>query len=643
VVATCRIEEMKDVLKAFIAHPRVARETLVRFDRAAVKEMIGGMLALADPPVALVDFVAEESRGNPFFIAEYLRSSIEAGVLRRDAAGRWRMAFVGEWADLRERVEAPPTIAAVVALRIKDVDQSALGVLAAAAVLGREFDVELVARTANCDTSTVLSAYAILSPRRILEEDGSGTSRFAHDKLREIAYAGIGPEARTELHRRAVAALEERYAGRDLTPYWGELGYHHAKAGAFALAADYYQQAGRSAQNAYANRDALRFLQLALEQLEGGRGQRTELTDAEVAVHEDIGDVLLVLGKPQEARASLERALVAATGQAKPIDKARRRRKIAQTWEREHRHDEALGAYARAEEALEQTPAAESEAREWWNEYVQIQVDKAWDLYFSARVEELAALVERVRPAVIGHASPAQKTRFLQGLVQAASKRDRMRINDETLEHSRAQLEAATQCNDLRELANARFTRAFVLSMRGLQEDSEPLFLAALDDARRLDDALLQARVEAYYAIVHRRLGRQEEARAAAERLLAFTEERKMYDYVGVAHANLAWCGWRTESGADVEHHAREALRAWDKLRPAYIYPLQWLARMPLAAWLHAKNRIDESLENCRLMLADPQHLLPEELATAIERAVTPRGGRNLAAVMEIARSHQFL
>src|SRR5262252_2437975 len=108
-----------------------------------------------------------------------------------------------------------------------------------------------------------------------------------------------------------------------------------------------------------------------------------------------------------------------------------------------------------------------------------------------------------------------------------------MRINDETLEYSRAQLEAAAQCNDLRELATARFTRAFVLSMRGLHEESEPLFLAALDDARRLDDAILRARVEAYYAIVHRRLGRLTEARTAAERLLTFAEERKMHDYVG--------------------------------------------------------------------------------------------------------------
>ena len=364
--------------------------------------------------------------------------------------------------------------------------------------------------------------------------------------------------------------------------------------------------------------------------------------ESEVAVHEDIGDVLLVLGKPQEARASLERALLHSNGRARPIDKARRRRKIAQTWEREHRHVEALGAYALAEEALEQTPANEGEAGWWWNEYVQIQVDKTWDLYFSARVEELAALVERVRPTVIEHASPAQKARFLQGLVQAASKRDRMRINDETLEHSRAQLEAATQCKDLRELANARFTRAFVLSMRGLQEESEPLFLAALDDAHRLDDALLQARVETYYAIVHRRLGRQAEARSAAERLLAFTEERKMHDYVGVAHANLAWCEWRA-GGDDVERHAREALASWDKLRPAYVYPLEWLARMPLAAYLHAKGRTDESLENCRLMLHDPQQLLPDELAAAIERTLTRPDDQGLAAIIEMAWSFQFL
>ncbi|HEX7672074.1 MAG TPA: hypothetical protein VF395_20910, partial [Polyangiaceae bacterium] len=236
-----------------------------------------------------------------------------------------------------------------------------------------------------------------------------------------------------------------------------------------------------------------------------------------------------------------------------------------------------------------------------------------------------------------------QRAKFLQGMVQAAVKRDRFRIGDETLEYSRAQLEAASQCSDIRELATARFTLAFVLVMRGFDEEAEPLFVAAINDARRMDDALLRTRFESYHAILLRRLGRLVEARKAAESLLAYAEERTMLDYVGVAHANLSWCAWRTDRHTDALSHANEALAAWDKLRPGYVYPLQWLARMPLAACLQAASRTDEAVEHWGLMLQDPQQRLPDELETAIERTLALRDGPSLAGVLEAASRHRFL
>jgi serine/threonine protein kinase len=641
IVATCRVEQMGEGLRALATKPRTVTEALPLFDRAAIRQMVGGMLALPEPPESLVDFVKEESRGNPFFISEYLRAAIDAGLLRRDAAGRWRLAFAGESAELRERVMPPATIAAMVALRLKDLDPNATEILSAAAVLGREFDVEMVARIANRDAATVLSAYAVLSPRHILEENGSGVSRFAHDKLREIAYASLNSDVRGELHRRAAMAIEERHAGRDLRPYLGELGYHHSKAGASEEGASYYERAGRAAQEAYANRDAARFYQLALEQL-GRLDASPELEAHQQYVRERAGDTLLISGRPAEARAMFESALASPTAASTSAETARRRRKLAQTWEREHSHVEALRVYALAEEGLGEPTNLGEGPPDWWHEYVQIQVDKAWALYFLARVEELSSLVERFRPAVLSKGTPAQKARFLVTLVQAASKRDRFKINDETLDVAHSLLEAAGQCDDPKELATARFTSAFVLMMRGLDEDAEPLFVAAIHDAKRMDDAMLRIRSQSYYSIVQRRLGRLTEAQETAERLLADAEEREMLDYVGVAHANLAWCARQRDDHADVERHATAALAAWEKLLP-YIYPLQWLARLPLAVHFHSNNRMDRALEQVARILVDPQHSLPDELQLAIERSLSARDAQSFRDVTEAAERYRFL
>jgi hypothetical protein len=66
-------------------------------------------------------------------------------------------------------------------------------------------------------------------------------------------------------------------------------------------------------------------------------------------------------------------------------------------------------------------------------------------------------------------------------------------------------------------------------------------------------------------------------------------------------------------------------------LPPAYVYPLQWLARMPLAAHFVASSRTDEALTQWQLLLDSRQHLLPDPLRAAIECALLERDrGSNL-------------
>lgn len=227
-------------------------------------------------------------------------------------------------------------------------------------------------------------------------------------------------------------------------------------------------------------------------------------------------------------------------------------------------------------------------------------------------------------------------------VVQAATKRDRFRINDETLDVARSLLEAAAQSRDLREAATARFTCAFVLMMRGLDEEADPLFLAAIEGAKRVDDTMLRIRSQSYHLITQRRLGHLAEAEEAAQRLLAEAEERSMLDYIGVARANLAWCAHQRGANADVEPHALAALAAWEKLQP-YVYPLQWLARLPLAAHFYRERRIEAALEQVAPLLVDPQHHLPEELHRAVERALDASNEQGFSEVTEAASRLRFL
>jgi serine/threonine protein kinase len=645
VIGMCRAEEMSDRLRAWAEEPEVLHEQLGRFDDGAVGEMVAGMLALRAPPADLVTFLRQQSGGNPFFVAEYLRAAIGQGILGRDDGGRWTMR-AAETDGLRERVPLPPTITALIELRLEGLEGAADDTVQAAAVLGRGFDVDLVARTANLRVGAVLDAYALLRQRQILEDDGAGETHFVHDKLREIAYARIGEAQRGGLHGRAAAAIEERYVGRDLDEHLGALGYHLARAGSRAAAAAYFERAGEQARRNYANRDAIRFYGLAMGQLETGTG--LEDAGARRRLHEALGDLYLLVGEIAEARSAFTSALEGA-GEGEAVTRARRRRKLARTWERQHRHAEALAIFAHAEQDLG-PPPAEGQA-EYWHERVQIQVDMAWDLYFLGKAEDLTAHVERVRPLVERHGKPAQRAQFFQAMAQAGVRRDRYRIADETLGHARAARDAAEETGDVGDVASARWGLAFVLMLRGDDAEAEPLFLSALEGSGRIGDAVLETRFLTYYTILHRRLGRVEETRATAERALSLAEKGRMFDYVGVSKANLCWVAWVEGRHEDAERHANEAIDAWKKLPPVYVYPLQWLARMPLAAHWARSDRAEHALAEWRLLLEARQHALPDALREAIEHAVSEHeregklgsGHPSVKRILELAREFRYL
>jgi hypothetical protein len=615
VVATCRVEEMAEPLRRWSNEPRVVHERLPCLDREAIEEMIGGMLALPSAPSDVLDAVYEASGGNPFFIAEYLRAAVGEGLLDRDDSGQWRFRM-GE-AGSAPGVTLPRTIAALVERRLAGLDSTSLAVLFAGAVLGRQFDVELLADTAHVDATSVLDAYRVLREGQIWEEGPGGSMRFVHEYLRETAYTRIAGSERTALHRRAAAAVERRYPGGDRESHFAALGHHHAEAGDAQPAAQYFEQAGDHARASYANQDALRLYRLALVQLGSGE----EGADATCRLEEAIGDVLLIQGDAGGAREAFGRSLDRGTGLSR-VSRARRRRKLARTWERDHRHADALSSYVLAEAELGAPPPDGEAGTAWWRELVEIRVEKAWDLYFLNEVEQLTQLVDQVRPIVERYSGTGQRGRFFLAAAHAEIRRRRYRVGEDSLQYTRGLLAAAHASGELQLLAVAQFSHAFLLLMGGDEAAAEPLFVEALQGAERLGDHGLQARFLSYHALLHRRLGRLDRARATAERAVFHASSARMLDYLGMAEATFAWVALREGRGSDVEGHAARALSAWNELRATYVFPFEWLARMPLAARSLELGARGAAVEQWRLLLDERQQQLPDALERTIRSAL---------------------
>ncbi|HEX4747076.1 MAG TPA: adenylate/guanylate cyclase domain-containing protein [Gaiellaceae bacterium] len=225
-----------------------------------------------------------------------------------------RLASVGETADQAE--ELPETVEALVATRIDQLAPGDRALLRWAAVLGVSFSGSLIAEVLEGDTEVGAAAEAWDRLGEFVERDPNvpGAFRFRHALIRDAAYEGLSYRRRRELHGR-VAEVIERQQG-DRTDEVAELlSFHFASAGMWEQAWTYSRLAGDLAREVYANVDAARFYERALE----ASREIGELADDELAqtwralgeVREAAGDYRAAIDALKEATRLLKHDPVA--------------------------------------------------------------------------------------------------------------------------------------------------------------------------------------------------------------------------------------------------------------------------------------------------------------------------------------------
>jgi class 3 adenylate cyclase/tetratricopeptide (TPR) repeat protein len=214
---------------------------------------------LDDAGQALASRVHDETEGNPFFVAEVLRYLTETGAVRF-VEGRWVVPDP-------DRVDVPEGVRDVVGQRLSRLSDTVNEALHAAAVIGRDFDVDLVAALAGVGDDELLDAFDEASRARLIEETGADRFRFTHALVRTTLYDELSASRRRRLHRRVVDLLAEQRGG-DLAA----LAHHAVEAGPrdgdLSQAIGYVIAAGEHAQAARAHGEAETYFAKAVELLD---------------------------------------------------------------------------------------------------------------------------------------------------------------------------------------------------------------------------------------------------------------------------------------------------------------------------------------------------------------------------------------
>ncbi len=304
-----RGEALDEMLADLSSVRRVDRCALAGLETTAVFDLLvheAGMTADAATE-EIATFLRDETGGNPFFVHELIRSLADS-----DDGRAYRS--IGR--------AVPPTVRDVIAQRMARLPADVAEVLTAAAVVGRQFDVELLSAVTRRDEDAMLFVLDHAREAHLVQESGFDEYRFAHALVQSALYQPLTETRRIRLHKRVGEALED--AGATLrTRRVPELADHFleaAPAGVVDKAILYAKEAAGAALEGLAFEDASNMCRRALATLDSARARGETCDD------NDECDLVLCLGTAdlRAGRAGARSTLLRAFGMARALGDAHR-------------------------------------------------------------------------------------------------------------------------------------------------------------------------------------------------------------------------------------------------------------------------------------------------------------------------------
>ena len=239
-LATLRDAEPSEALNV-VRSLRARRAATVidvhRLTAGPVERMAASWLD-GEPPRRFLRRLVADSEGLPYAVEEILASAVSSGELVR-ADGAWQF-------NENVTTGVPTSITESVRRRLTELGPDAASVIAAAAVLGRQFDWTLLPAVAEASESDVLTALRRASDAQLIEpvSPRQAMFRFRHSLTRDAVMSDLLPPFLAERSGRAAAAIEAAHPG--LPGAWCELAAElHEAAGQRLRAAELLAEAGR--------------------------------------------------------------------------------------------------------------------------------------------------------------------------------------------------------------------------------------------------------------------------------------------------------------------------------------------------------------------------------------------------------------
>jgi class 3 adenylate cyclase/predicted ATPase len=250
-------------------HRRIPLEPLSqRESRQLVAEVLQ---KVQDVPEALSELLISSAEGNPFYVEELVKMLVEDEVIIRENP-HWRV----ETSRLEE-VNVPSTLTGVLQARLDGLPPEERKALQGASVIGRVFWDQILEHIHGsmkggitdrgiADVLDDLRSRELIFRRETSAFSEAREHIFKHALLREVTYESVLKRVRQAYHALVAEWLIE-HAGDRVGEFTVLIADHLELGGKETEAYSYLVKAGKEAAAKYANEEAIRFFNRALQKL----------------------------------------------------------------------------------------------------------------------------------------------------------------------------------------------------------------------------------------------------------------------------------------------------------------------------------------------------------------------------------------
>ncbi|MFW5946594.1 MAG: tetratricopeptide repeat protein [Candidatus Natronoplasma sp.] len=258
---------MKETLSRLREEDTVRLIELSRLDQPSVSELVRSYINRDDLPEDFIWTIYRETEGNPFYIVEILNSMMQEGVIEPDSY---------DWDPEEElsNISIPSSIMDMTNRKIERLDRDEKKVLYFAALLGNEFNFEILEKIIDMDVISLLDIIDRLMDQGIIEEV-KGTSdeiyRFDHLQTRTALREDMARSRKRVSHQKIGNAIEEFYKD-EIEDHYYELSMHFYKGKEYEKAYEYSKKSGENSLQSLDITRAIDNFEKALYSLRKSRG-----------------------------------------------------------------------------------------------------------------------------------------------------------------------------------------------------------------------------------------------------------------------------------------------------------------------------------------------------------------------------------